>query len=245
MHMKRLALICTLLATVPATAMAQQPAAPPVPLASGVRLDIVATGEVTRVPDLVTIGAGVVTRAPQAEAALRDNAQRMEAVRAALRAAGIQPRDVQTGTISLSQDYEQQVQGRAVASGYVASNTLSVRFRDVARAGRIIDALVAAGANSVNGPSFGIENRDGAVDEARAKALTVARGRADLYARSLGTRVRRLVSISESGERGIIMGEVAAMQMRSADGAATQVEPGEQMIATTLTVTFELDQPGG
>ncbi len=229
--------------SVPSAALAQ-PAAPAAPLPGGLRLDVVATGEVTRTPDIVTIGAGVVTRAPQAEAALRDNATRMERVRAALRAAGIQPRDVQTGTISLNQDYERQEQGRAGPGGYVATNQLYVRFRDVAKAGPIIDALVTAGANSVNGPSFGIEDRDAALDEARTKALAVARARADLYARSLRTRVRRIVSVSESGQAGIVVGEVAAARM-DAGGAATQVQPGEQLVGMTLTVTFELEQPGG
>jgi hypothetical protein len=240
--MKTCLLVLALAVSAPAAALAQP--GPPPPPVSGLRLDVVATGEVTRTPDLVTIMAGVVTRAPQAEAALRDNATRMERVRAALRRAGIQPRDVQTGSISLSQDYERQVEGRPQPTGYVASNQLYVRFRDVANAGRIIDALVAEGVNSVNGPTFGIEDREGALDEARTRALTVARARADLYARSLGTRVRRIVSVSESGQQGIIMGEAAAVRS-SAGNAPTQFEPGEQMVGTSLTVTFELDQPGG
>jgi uncharacterized protein YggE len=240
--MKKFLLAMMLATAAPAAGLAQ-PAAPPPPLVSGLRLDVVATGEVSRTPDLVAIMAGVVTRAPQAEAALRDNSARMERVRAALRRAGIQPRDVQTGNISLSQDYERQETGRPQPSGYVASNQLNVRFRDVRRAGAIIDALVAEGVNSVNGPSFGIEDREGALNEARTRALTVARARAELYARSLGTRVRRIVSVSESGQPGMIMGEARAMR-QSAD-ASTEVEPGEQVVATSLTVTFELDQPGG
>lgn len=242
--MKKFLIALTLASAAPAAVLAQPAASPPPPLANGLRLDVVATGEVTRKPDLVTIMAGVVTRAPQAEAALRENAARMERVRAALRRLGIEPRDVQTGNISLNQDYERQEAGRPQPSGYVASNQLNVRFRDVARAGPIIDALVAEGVNSVNGPSFGIEDQQGALDEARAKALTVARTRAELYARSLGTRVRRIVSISESGQPGIIMGEARAMGAQAGD-ASTQVEPGEQVVGTSLTVTFELDQPRG
>jgi uncharacterized protein YggE len=188
--------------------------------------------------------AGVVTRAPQAEAALRDNAQRMERVRGALRRLGIEPRDIQTGTISLNQDYErprEPMAGRPEPSGYVASNQLTIRFRDVAAAGRIIDALVAEGVNNVQGPMFGLSNQAAALDEARTRALGVARARADLYARTLGTRVRRIVSVSETGQHGIIVtGEArGAMAM----DASTRIEPGEQLVSTSLTVTFELDQP--
>ena len=238
--MKRV-ILASLAACAAAPALAQ-PAVPP-PLTTpinGVRLDVVATGEVTRVPDQVTISAGVTSRAPQAQAALRDNGAQMERVRAALRRLGIADRDIQTGTISLNQDYERSPEG-ARPSGYVASNQLNIRFRDVANAGRIIDALVAEGVNNVQGPMFGLENRDSAVDEARTRAIAVARARADLYARTLGTRVRRIVAISEAGQPGIIMGE--ARMAAVANDASTQIVPGEQVIGTTVSVTFELDPP--
>lgn len=238
--MKRL-LLASLAACAAAPALAQ-PAAPP-PLTtpiSGVRLDVVATGEVTRVPDQVTISAGVTSRAPQAQAALRDNAAQMQRVRAALRRLGIAERDIQTGTISLHQDFERSPEGRA-PMGYVASNQLNIRFRDVANAGRIIDALVAEGVNNVQGPMFGLENRDSAVDEARTRAIAVARARADLYARALGTRVRRILSVSETGQAGIMIGEARA-SVQNAD-ASTQIVPGEQVVGTTVSVTFELDPP--
>jgi len=239
--MKRL-LLASLAACAAAPAFAQ-PAVPSGVTApiSGVRLDVVATGEVTRVPDQVTISAGVTSRAPQAQAALRDNAAQMERVRAALRRAGIADRDIQTGTISLNQDYERSPDG-ARPSGYVANNQLTIRFRDVANAGRIIDALVAEGVNNVQGPMFGLENRDSAVDEARTRAIAVARARADLYARALGTRVRRVIAVSEMGQPGIIMGEARGM-VANMDAAATQIVPGEQVVGTSVTVTFELDPP--
>ena len=238
--MKKFLILAAAAALAPAPGWAQTQAPALLPPMSGIRLDVVATGEVTRTPDLVTIMAGVVTRAPQAEAALRDNAARMARVRAALARAGIQPRDIQTGQISLSQDYERQEAGRPTPTGYVATNQLTVRFRDVANAGRLIDALVAEGVNSVNGPMFGIADRDSALDEARTRALAAARARAELYARSLGSRVRRIVAVSESASPGIVYGE---MRMQAAN-VSTQVEPGEQAVSTSLTVTFELDQPG-
>lgn len=241
--MKKLLIFLTLTAAAPAGALAQ---VMPVPAVSGLRLDVVATGEVTRAPDQVTVMAGVVTRAPQAEAALRDNAERMERVRTALRGLGIEPRDIQTGTISLNQDYERPREptagGRPEPSGYVASNQLTIRFRDIARAGRSIDALVGVGVNNVQGPMFGLSNPSAALDEARTKALASARARADLYAHALGSRVRRIVSVSESGQPGIVMGEAASVRMQTTD-ASTRIEPGEQLVSTNLTVTFELDQP--
>jgi uncharacterized protein YggE len=241
--LKKLLILIALTGAAPA-ALAQTPPAP-MAAGNGLRLDVIATGEVTRAPDQVTVSAGVVTRAPQAEAALRDNAQRMQRVRAALGRLGIQPRDVQTGTISLNQDYERPREpmagGRPEPSGYAASNQLTIRFRDVANAGRIIDALVAEGVNNVQGPMFGLTNQAAALDEARTRAVAIARARAELYAKTLGTRVRRIVSVSETGHHGIIA--TGESRGAAAMDVSTRIEPGEQLVSTSLTVTFELEQP--
>jgi uncharacterized protein len=220
-------------------------AQPPAPI-SGLRLDVVGTGEVQRAPDQVTLSAGVVSRSPQAEAALRQNAVQMVRVRAALERAGIAARDIQTGYISLSQEYrpDPAAGGEPQPAGFVASNTTTVRFRDVARAGRIIDALVSAGANQVNGPSFGIADPEPALNEARAQAVAAARARAELYARALRTRVRRIVAVSEADRNGMIVGGAEA-RLQSMNAADTRIEPGELTLRAQVNVTFELDQPGG
>ena len=239
--MKRFLLGCALAAAIPATAFAQPQTA--VPAINGVRLDVAATGRVARVPDQVTLSAGVTSRAPQAEAALADNAQRMTRVRAALERAGIAARDIQTGYVGLSQDYRPDPanNGEMRPSGYVATNTVNIRFRDVARAGRIIDALVAEGANNVNGPSFGIADREPAMDEARTRAIAAARARAELYARALGTRVSRIVAISEVASGGPIVMQTA--NFARAEAADTRIEPGELEIEANVMVTFELEAP--
>ena len=110
---------------------------------SGTRLDVSATGDVTRVPDLAIISAGVMTRSATATVALQENAARMERVRAALRRAGIADRDIQTSNLNLNPDYRYQDNQPPVLTGYSASNQVNVRFRDIRNTGRILDALVA------------------------------------------------------------------------------------------------------
>src|SRR5689334_17804488 len=160
--MKRLLPALLLAAATPAIAQAQPaPAAPIV----GTRLDVVATGEVSRVPDLARISAGVVAVAPTASAALADNARRMEAVRAALRRANIADRDIQTSSVNLFPQYRQdQTAGSAPQIvGYQATNEVTIRFRDVAATGAILDALVAQGANQISGPSLEVSKPDEAL----------------------------------------------------------------------------------
>jgi uncharacterized protein YggE len=208
----------------------------------GTRLDVVATGEVSRVPDIARITAGVVTVAPTATAALAQNATQMASVRAALKRAGIADRDIQTSSINLYPDYRQDAQGiNPQITGYRASNEVSVRFRDIAATGRILDALVAQGANQINGPMLAIDKPEAALDEARTQALANARARAALYARALGKKVGRILSISEAGANyapPVIMMRQAA---RGNVADSTSVDPGEQSVAISLSVSFELE----
>ena len=207
---------------------------------SGTRLDISATGEVSRVPDIAVISAGVVTRSSTAVGALAENATRMERVRAALKRAGIADRDIQTSNVSLNPDYRYVENQPPQLTGYNASNTVNIRFRDIKATGRILDALVAEGANQINGPSLTIDKPDSALDEARTKAIANGRARAELYARSLGMRVTRLLSVSETSGYG---GGPVPMYARGAVAqmdAKTEVVPGEQQLQVTVSMSFEL-----
>jgi uncharacterized protein YggE len=164
----------------------------------------------------------------------------MERVRAALRRAGIAERDIQTANINLNPEYRYVENQPPRLTGYSASNQLNVRFRDIGATGDILDALVAQGANQINGPSLTIDKPQEALDEARAKAIAVGRARAELYARSLGMRVVRLLSVSESS--GTYHGPRPMAVMAEARGgdASTKIDPGEQKLEVTLGMAFEL-----
>lgn len=223
---------------VPAAAPAQTVAQ--VQPITGTRLDISATGEVSRVPDVAIISTGVVTRAATATAAIQQNAQRMERVRAALKRAGIQDRDIQTSSISLNPEYNYQQNQPPKLTGYQASNQLSVRFRDIGETGKILDALVSEGANQINGPSLTIDKPEAALDEARVKAIANGRARADLYARALGMRVVRLLSVSESGGYAVPPPMPMAVMAMERDSASTKIDAGEQKLQVSVSLSFEL-----
>ena len=221
-------------------AMAQQPATALQAIA-GTRLDISATGEATRIPDVAIISAGVVTRASTATAALEQNSAQMNRVRAALKRAGIADRDIQTSNISLNPEYRYADNQPPALTGYTASNQVNVRFRDIRNTGKILDALVAEGANQLNGPNLTIDEPEAALDEARSKALAVGRARAELYARSLGMRVVRLVAVTESGG-GYAPPPPMPVAVMAARGERdyAKIDPGEQKLSVSLGMTFEL-----
>lgn len=225
-------------ASLPAMGAAQSTPAFAQPI-SGTRLDISVTGETTRVPDIAVVSAGVVTRATTAKAALSNNAARMERVRTALRRAGIADRDIQTSNISLNPEYRYVENQPPRLTGYTASNQVNVRFRDIGATGEILDALVAEGANQINGPSLTIDKPEEALDEARVKALAAGRARAELYARSLGMRVVRLLAVNESGG-GYAVPPPMPVMMEARAQSATKIDPGEQKVQLTVGMTFEL-----
>ncbi|NIJ08372.1 hypothetical protein FHS31_001989 [Sphingomonas vulcanisoli] len=215
-------------------------AADPPPVNSGAtRLELDATGEVTRTPDVVQITAGVVTQSANAARALADNAERMTATIAALRRAGVAPSDLQTSAIRLQPQYRYTDGQPPAIIAYQATNQVAVRLHDVAGSGKVLDALVAAGANQIDGPNLGIDKPEAALDEARVQALTTARARAELYAKAAGLHVRRIAQISESGSDAPVIRPMAMMAM--AKRADTPIEAGESKLSVTLHVTFELD----
>src|SRR3569623_657629 len=110
---------------------------------AGTRLDINATGEVTRVPDVAIITAGVVTRSATATGAQQAAANRMQRVVTALKAAGIEDCDIQTSNVSLNPEYRYPENQSPQLTSYTASNSVTVRFRAIRSSGKILDTLVA------------------------------------------------------------------------------------------------------
>jgi len=207
---------------------------------AGTRLDLSVTGEVTRVPDVAIISAGVVTRATTATAALQQNADRMDRVINALKRVGIDDRDIQTSAISLNPEYRYPENQSPQLSGYTASNQVTVRFRDIRNSGKVLDILVAEGANQISGPNMTIEHPEEALDEARARAVAAGRARASLYARALGMRVARVISVSDGGGYYAPPPPPPAPVMMAAERSYTKIEPGEQKLQVSLSMVFEL-----
>jgi uncharacterized protein YggE len=227
------------LATVPLAAPVAAQAVPPV-LPDGTLLDVTAEGMTTRVPDVATIRSGVVSQGATAAAALADNAARMARVLAAVKRAGVAPRDVQTSNVSLSPQYRYADGKPPEITGYQANNSVAIRFRDIARSGAILDALVAEGANQIDGPNLSIDQPDAALDEARTDAVKRARARAELYARAAGLTVSRIVSISEAGQNDGGSPQPRVFAMAARDHAPTQIAAGEADVTVTISVRFLL-----
>ena len=228
--MKRAKLAAAIAAAMAAGAAAaqQQPAT----------LNLTATAEVQAAPDIAGIGAGVVTQATEAQAALAANSEKMVRVIAALKKAGVADRDIQTSGLNLQPQFRYEHNQPPVLTGFQASNRVQVTLRDLKGAGRVIDTLVAEGANQIDGPDFRVAAPEPLLDKARAEAVAKARARAELYAQAAGLRVVRITAISEGFEQ---RPPVPMARMVAAEAAAAPpVSPGEVGLSATVSMAFEL-----
>ena len=187
-------------------------------------------GVVTVVPDQATIDAGVRTSGSTAAAALAANGNAMTRVIAALKQVGV--KTIQTQEVSLYP----QTGPRGKVTGFVAQNTVTVTA-PIAGAGRLIDAAVGAGANTVDGPSLDISDSDALYDAALKQAMASARAKAQALAQAGGFTVGPVFSVTEGSQAP----QPVAWAAKAASGAAaTPVEPGTQDVTADVTVSFQI-----
>ena len=203
-------------------------------------LNLSAFGETRIAPDQATITLGVSTQGPSAAAAMTANRGRMNATVAALKAQGLEARDIQTSSLNLNPQYVYAQNQPPKLTGYQAANTVTITVRDLARLGATVDAVVQAGANEVNGIAFGLADPQAAEDQARRAAVKALAAKAALYADASGYRLARLVNLSEGGGYTPPSPRVFAMAKASAAPAPTDVEPGELRVRVDVTGMYEL-----
>lgn len=206
----------------------------------GTVLSITAEGKSTARPDMAAVTLGVTTEAPTAQAAFQANAQRMSALIAALRRAGVAERDIQTANISINPQYVYEERQPPRLTGYQATNTVNAKVRNLDRLGATLDAAVNAGGNTLQGVAFSHQNPDVQMDAARRDAMEEARRRAELYARAARLSVGRIISISESGGPPPPIPMPYAVRMESDAAANTPTMPGEVDTVINLNVVYEL-----
>ena len=152
-------------------------------------------------PDEASITVGTQTKASTATAAVAANKVKTEKLLATIRVAGIRERDIQTQGIQLQPDYRwDQVpggNGHQTLVGYIASNSVQIKTRDIDKLTSLLDALTTAGADTVYGPNFAISDPAPLRKEARIRALARGQAEATEYARANGYTSVRLLSVEE------------------------------------------------
>lgn len=205
-------------------------------------------------PDEATVSAATEARAPTATAALAADKVKTEKLLAAIRAAGIGAKDVQTQGVSVSADYDfQPVNGRSVRhlNGYVARNSVRIKTRQIDRLSTLLDTLTSAGASDIYGPSFSIADPAPLRSEARRKAMARGEGEAGEYARNAGFARVRLLSLEEGisyrAEDIVVTGSRIAPEAPPPPPPPPPpggggIEPGQIETGVTLTLRYRMER---
>jgi uncharacterized protein YggE len=223
------------------------------PAASPSTITVVGEGEARGTPDVAYVTVGVQTRGGSAIEASEENSRRMSAVLETLRARGIAPQDIRTSGLSVNLEYQPMPPvpagprmpsaavpgpGRTEPAAYQASNTVTVTVQQVAQAGALLDAALAASANQIGGLHFGIKDPTALRQQAIEQATDAARTKAEQLGAKLGLRLVGISSVVE--ESGAFPPGPEMLAARSfSGGAAPPIEGGELRVTARVRVAYQ------
>jgi uncharacterized protein YggE len=225
------------LAGVSGALTARPVAAQQVPSTSTRYISVIGHGEIKVRPDTAIIQIGVETQAATAKDALAQNTTQTQAVQKKLTDLGIDTKDIQTTNFGIYPVYG--TDGRQV-TGYRVTNSVSVKIRGIDKAGTLLDQVVQAGANSIYGISFTVDNTQNVMNQAREAAMRDAKARADLLAKAGGATVGEVLIINENLSQQPIPYAVPARAEAAQMDSAVPVQPGEQSYTADIQVTYAL-----
>lgn len=210
-------------------------------------MSMTGTGEVKAAPDMAVVTIGVVREAVTAREALSASNQAMAAVTTSVLGAGIEVKDLQTAGFAVNPKYHypkrnssgEQPEPRI--TGYTVSNTLTITARDLDKLGGLLDSVVDAGSNQINGIAFGISEPGPLEDDARRAATKDAIAKATLYADAAGVALGPIMSIIEQSRH--VLPARAAVNVRAMAADAAESVPiarGEHTITMQVSITWEI-----
>jgi uncharacterized protein YggE len=199
----------------------------------------VGSGKVSARPDMAQIQVGVITEAPSAAKALKDNNDAMAKLFAVVDGRGIDRKDVQTSSFSVVPQYKRGQHGEQLPEivGYRVSNAVRVKVRKLDTLGSVLDEVVQQGVNQVQGISFSVAEPTPLLDEARRKAMADARRKAELYAKEAGVEVGGVLLIQEQTPH--LPGPLV-LGLARAEAVSVPIAEGELDIGATITVTYAI-----
>jgi len=200
-------------------------------------------GEVQAVPDVAVLNLGVQAQASTVAVAQEQAKAAMDAVMAALKSNGVADKDIQTTGYNVWQQtrWDNNTQ-EEVVTGYQVSNTVQVKVRKVADAGAVLDAAVAAGGDliRVQGIYFEVDDPSSFLNEARTKAVTDAKKRAEQLASLAGVKLGNPTYITESYYNPVIYRGYDMAKPESAAGVPTPITPGETTITASVQIVYAI-----
>lgn len=197
------------------------------------------TGRIAVEPDVADLRLGVSVARPTVDTARADAAAAMTAILSAIKGAGVASKDIRTTLVSVQPRYDYRDGKAPLLTGYELANTVAVTIRDLGTLGGVIDGSLTAGATSMDGLSFRVDDPTEAERAARLAAMAQARARADVLAEAAGVAIAGVAEVIEGGGGSPGYPQPKAARMMLAD-SATPVEGGTTEVSVSVTVTYRL-----
>jgi len=197
-------------------------------------------GRASAALDMAVVSIGVQTEAATAVEALRANSANMSATIKKLKSLGVADRDIQTSGLSINPRYDyEKNRSKPELIGFVASNSVTVRLRDLEKAGGVIDEAVSSGANSLGGISFAFSDPKPLQEKARKDAVADAKAKAELLTGAAGVKLGKLITIQD----GYVStpGPQPYMARMEAADSSVPLEAGESTVSATVSMVYEIE----
>lgn len=201
---------------------------------------VTGTGTVTVKPDVADVRLGVSVQKPTVKEAQAAAAQAMNAAVEAIRKTGVKNDDIKTTTVSLSPVYDYSQGGDQKLLGYQFSNQVAVTVRDISKVADVIDGAISAGANTVDGVTFRVNDPVGAEAVARTAAMADAKSRAQALANAAGVRITGVASIVETSAP-VSMPLAYPAAGAAKDMVSTPISTGTNDVVVTVVVAYTID----
>jgi len=202
-------------------------------------ITVTATDKASATPNLATLDLGVTNTASTMDKAASDNATKANAIISAVKALGIDAKDIQTSNYSVNPSYNYNV-SPAVVVGYEANETITVKIRDTNLANQVVQKAVGLGATNVNGLQYSVEDSAAVEADARAKAIAKAYAQASAIARAMHAKLGGVISYSESDSSGSFYGMFDKAMSAGGPTPAPSLEPGQSEFSKTVTIDFAI-----
>ncbi|MDD2823133.1 MAG: SIMPL domain-containing protein [Candidatus Daviesbacteria bacterium] len=201
--------------------------------------DVTGEGKSTVKPDFVSISAGISATGSTTKEVQDQINVIINKVTENIKALGIDSKDIQTSNYSINPTYDYR-DGSQKITGYSANTTLTIKVRDLGKAGQVIDTATKAGANNVNNLGFDTTDKTAAENEARTKAVAAAKKKAEDAAKIAGFSLGKIVNYNENTAGSPIL---RAMGIGGADKVAspeTTLQPGSNEVIVAVTLSYEI-----
>jgi len=203
-------------------------------------ISVTGNAEVTLEPDIAYVSIGVHSEAESAKAAVATNNSQTQAVIDAIKAQGVDEKDIKTTNFSVYQSEKFAPTGESLGTYFMADNTVNVTIRDIAKIGDVLDASINAGANNIYGITFDVEDKETALASGRDQAMVNAEEQAEMLASAAGVTLGEVQSISYYSNAPVPVYYDSKMAGVGGGGQSVPISPGQLTLSASVSVVYSI-----